>query len=207
MMKFLAAIALALLFLSAPGFAEPPHPERQIVETQDTPPGHPYNVGRSSYDTSQVPLRDYLSSRIDAIRSELIDRMNERDVRYSQRFDAQQQALQAALQAAKEAVANALSAAKEAVDKAELSINERLKLTNELRGTVEDQRNTFATKETLNLIDEKVSVLENRLNEMRASTEGANNLWGYIIGAIGIVLIIGNFVLNARRDQRTTKAR
>lgn len=232
MMKLLAALALALLFLSAPVFAEPAElnrqtesvtPERQKVETShtlDTPPGYPYNIGGRAADPSLVPLRDYLSSRIDQLRSELLDRielldrqqsqlLDERDRQYAQRFGAQQEAVQAALQAAKEAVANALSAAKEAVTKAEDASNKRFEGVNEFRKSLDDlsrlQMPRSEAEAIFGTLNEKVANLTSRLDNLRSQGQGASELWGWIIGGIGLLLILGNFVLNARRDQRPTK--
>lgn len=235
-MQFFTALALALLFLSAPGFAEPADmdrqtesvtPERQKVETShtlDTPPGYPYNIGgRSSPDSlAQVPLRDYLSSRIDQLRSELLDRielldrqqsqlLDERDRQYAQRFGAQQEALQAALQAAEKAVANALSAAKEAVLKAEDASKDKFAGINEIRGSLNDvirlQMPRLEAEARFNGIDAKLIVLERRLDAITSSSQGATETWALIGGAVLLLLALGTFAMTVRRDQRNTKVR
>lgn len=238
-MQLLMALVLALLFLSAPGFAEPAginrqteaiKPERQRVETSDTPdvpPGYPYNVGQQVFGASQgapqgtqVPLRDYLSSRIDQLRSELLDRielldrqqsqlLDERDRQYAQRFGAQQEAVQAALQAAKEAVANALSAAKEAVLKAEDASNKRFEGVNEFRQALNDlgrlQMPRQEAEAIFETIDEKVARLTSRLDAINNSNQGATETWALIGGGVLFLLAVGTFVMTARRDQRAAK--
>lgn len=162
-MKFLAALALALLFLSAPGFAEPAQPERQVVQTQDTPPGHPYNVGRT--DTSQVSLRDFLSSRIDQVEQQLLRLLDERDRQYAQRFEAQQKALADALAASKESGAKELQATKE----------------------------------------QAASALMASEKALIKAEDASNKTWA-LVGAVVLLLIsVGTFVINVRRDQKATK--
>lgn len=214
-MRLLAALALALLFLSASGLAEP----QQLVQTtQETPVGHPYNVGRTAYE--QVPLRDDLSARIDQLRSEMLDRiesldrqqrqlLDERDRQYAQRFAAQQEAVQAALQAAKEAVANALSAAKEAVLKAEDASNKRFEGVNEFRQALNDlsrlQMPRAEAEAVLGTMNEKIGALTSRLDAINNSNQGATETWALIGGGVLFLLAVGTFVMNTRRDQKATK--
>lgn len=140
----------------------------------------------SSDPAASIPLRDYLSSRVD----QLQQLMDERDRQYAQRFAAQQEAVQAALQAAKEAVANALSAAKEAVTKAEDASNKRFEGVNEFRQSLDDlsrlQMPRAEAEARFDGIEEKVSGVVSRLDNRQSSGEGASTLWGYIAGAAGL---------------------
>lgn len=71
--------------------------------------------------------------------------MNERDVRYGQRFDWER-AHNAALRATdREAIEKALNAAQTAVDKSERAQELRNQVSNEFRQTLADQANTFWT--------------------------------------------------------------
>jgi len=72
----------------------------------------------------------------DTLRAHVVAILNERDRRYQQRFDAQEQAMSAAL-----------TAAKEAVDKAEAAIGERLTLLNEFRAQSKDEQGKFITRQ------------------------------------------------------------
>lgn len=118
-------------------------------------------------------------SLLDHIRSLLL----QMDLRYQQRFDAQQKALDAALLAAKEAVQTALLAAKEAVIKAEVATENRLTLLNELRSGV-------ATKEQMEAMAERLADLKERLDRLEGRSGGASALWGYIVGAAGVVAAV-----------------
>lgn len=203
--KWLLAALLALLFLAAPGLADPA-PVAEVVE--DLPRGYPYNTGRAA-DTSQVPLRDFLSSRMDQLEHQLLRLLDERDRQYAQRFAAQQEALQAALQAAEKAVANALSAAKEAVLKAEEASKDKFAGINELRGSLNDvirlQMPRLEAEARFNGIDEKLRAVEARVEAITNSNQGANETWALIGGGVLLLLALGTFAMTIRRDQRAVR--
>lgn len=71
--------------------------------------------------------------------SHLSSLINERDLRYQQRFTDQDRAVSAALAAQEKAVAAALSAAERAVLKAEAAAERRFESQNEFRGQLSDQ--------------------------------------------------------------------
>ncbi len=154
-------------------------------------------VDTITQSSGDVSLRDYTSARIDHIEKIL----DERDRRYAQRFEAQQQALNAALQAAKEGTANALAAAKEAVNKAEEASNKRFDSVNEFRQTLTDQSTTFMSKPEANA---RLKSLEDDVTRISARNEGANNLWAYIAGAILLVISIGGFALNVAKRKESS---
>lgn len=114
--------------------------------------------------------------------------MDERDVRYQQRYEAQQKALDAALLAAKEAVQAALTAAKAAVDKAELSADKRLELLNELRTGV-------ATVEQLEAMDKVVTSLSKRIDMAEGRTTGKGVMWGYLVAGAGVLAAVLSLIL------------
>jgi predicted nucleic acid-binding Zn-ribbon protein len=72
--------------------------------------------------------------------------LDERDTRYHQRFEAQQEALAAALLAQKEAVLTAMIAAEKAVAKAEAATEKRFESVNEFRGQLADQAATLMSR-------------------------------------------------------------
>jgi len=109
------------------------------------------------------------------------------DLRYQQRFDAQQKALDAALLAAKEAVQTALLAAKEAVIKAEVATENRLTLLNELRSGV-------ATKEQLESAADRLADLKERLDKLEGRSTGASQLWAWLVAAVGAAVAVAAFV-------------
>ncbi|MET0915742.1 MAG: hypothetical protein ABWY81_06035 [Jiangellaceae bacterium] len=108
------------------------------------------------------------------------DLSDERDLRYQQRFDAQNQALEAARMSIKEGV-----------EKAELSVNDRLTLLNELRTGV-------ATSEQLEALDKLLSALSERVLSLEAEKLGARQLVTRVYAGIGAaVALIGVIVLFA----------
>lgn len=116
----------------------------------------------------------------------------ESDLRYQQRYDAQQKALDAALLAAKEAVQAALAAAKEAVVKAELSADKRLELLNELRTGV-------ATTEQLEALEKVVTELGKRIDRSEGHSQGLGAGWGYLLAVIGAVAAVIAVVVSLTR--------
>jgi hypothetical protein len=105
------------------------------------------------------------------------------DLRYQQRYDAQNKALDAALLAAKEAVQTALLAAKEAVIKAEVATENRLTLLNELRAGV-------ATREQIDGLTERQSDLKERLDRIEGKNSGIGSSWSILIGAISVIATV-----------------
>ena len=193
MRRFLLAAFLALaLPVAAMAQAPPSEP--------DVPDGAPYRSGSDSNAT--VSIRDFLSSRIDHLRVEFLGLMDERDRRYAQRFDAQQEAVGAALQSAKEAVANALSAAKEAVIKAETAVEKRFESVNEFRQTLTDQSLTFMNKDAAEIrfkgLEGKIDEVAKRLDAIRSQEVGAGSLWGILLGIAGLIGVIFGVLAFAR---------
>lgn len=190
------ALIFALAFLASGALAQD-LPGGYSPPIADTPVGAPYNTAeRSRYDT--VSVRDYLSSRIDQLRIEILDRIeqidraqtriiDERDRQYSQRFAAQQAAVEAAL-----------SSAKEAVDKAESASNERFAGVNEFRATLSDQAQRLASKESVESLDGRIDNLTQRLDRISGTGEGANALWvwqlGFVVAAAVVIGLVLNFV-------------
>ena len=135
---------------------------------------------------AQAPTPDMTIRELYAI-------IQEREKAQEQRFGDLQKALVAAL-----------GAVKEATEKSETSINERLKLINELRNTMQDLIKTFATLAVVDArfkaLEEKLGVVETRQNAMASRSEGAVTLWGYIIGALGVLVAVAMFF--RRRSER-----
>jgi hypothetical protein len=100
----------------------------------------------------------------------------EADLRYQQRFDAQNTALDAARVAAKEGVTTALIAAEKAVTKAEVATENRLTLLNELRSGV-------ATKEQMDALAERVSDAKERLDKLEGRATGFSASWAILVAA------------------------
>ncbi len=130
---------------------------------------------------------------LETLREYLLTLIAANEVKYSERFEAsqrainaaflaQQTAMQTALTAQKTAVDIALGAADRAVTKAEIAAEKRFESVNEFRSTLSDQQNTFMPRgETTALfksMDEKISGIQsncdNKLEAIRASFEKNN---------------------------------
>ena len=107
--------------------------------------------------------------------------IDERDVRYQQRFDAQEQAMQAAL-----------VATREAITKAEAATNARLALLNEFRAQAEQQAKDYPRVETVNArfgaLEKDFAGLVARIERREGHSGGLNAGWGYLAGALGIAI-------------------
>lgn len=209
LMMPLSAAALAQTQTQTQTPADPRETRAPTQSTTDPPLGFPYNTGNGGV-SAEVPLRDFLSSRQDQQRAELIERIeslsrhmqqiiDERDRQYAQRFAAQQDAVEAALASQKELSAQALAAAKEAVDKAEGAANDRFNSVNEFRSTLSDQASNFVNKSTaearFNALEEKVNSVYDRLNASQNKVEGSANAWGGIITVISVLIAAGGLVV------------
>lgn len=114
--------------------------------------------------------------------------IDERDLRYTQRFNDQALAVQAAL-----------AAAEKAVLKAEGASDKRFESVNEFRGQLKDQAATFMPRTEAGV---RFSTIEKQLGDMQAAmtresgrAEGANWLWGLMLGvgglAVGLISAFG----------------
>lgn len=220
-MRFLAGLILVGLLAITPAVAAPQTAQMAQAaqagpSTPDEPIGAPYRVGETN--NAQVPLRDFLSSRIDSLRTEILDRMDERDRRYGVEFNALRNKLLDDVQSVKDTSSAALASASIAVNKAEAATKERLDLQNEFRGTLEDSNKTYAPKaemesrfkgldesitrrfETL----EKVTVSNSsRLDAITSRGEGQSGVIAAIGIGLGILIAAGGLFLNfSRRPQR-----
>lgn len=123
-----------------------------------------------------------LKAQLKALR-ELI---NERDLRYGQRF-----------QAAQEAVSAALAAAKEAVTKAESANERRFESVNEFRAALTDQSGKMITRFEA---DTRFKALEDHQSQQRGAVKSSDSTRTMIFAvlSVGIPLllaIVGGFVV------------
>lgn len=98
--------------------------------------------------------------------------LDERDLRYQQRFEAQMLAINAALLAAKEAVI-----------KAEVATGNKFESVNEFRKTLSDQAGTFTARTEFSSLKERMD-----RNEGKGSMAGV--VWGGFIAVAGIAVAI-----------------
>ena len=106
---------------------------------------------------------------------------------------------EAAIAAQDKAVQIAMIASEKAVVKAEIAAEKRFESVNEFRGQLTDQAATFlARTEYLTAhqsLTEKIGDLGARLERIEGAKTGGRELWGYIVGAIGVAAAILALVL------------
>lgn len=106
--------------------------------------------------------------------------MDERDERYKQRSEFQD-----------EAVNTAMAASKEAILKAEAATDKRLESLNEIKAMSLDQASTFARKTEVNLITDalgkRLDGVEDGMNRRVSTGAGMEKAWGYVIGVLGVL--------------------
>jgi hypothetical protein len=107
---------------------------------------------------------------VDTIRAHFEAVLAERDLRYQQRFDAQEKALDAALASAEKQVNQALTSAQQAVDKAEAAAERRFASVNEFRAQLGDQVRTFAPRE---YVDSQLQAVSQRLVDLADARQAA----------------------------------
>jgi hypothetical protein len=123
----------------------------------------------------------------------------EMDLRYQQRFEGQNKAVDTALVAAGEAVTVALMAAEKAVAKAEVAAERRFDWVREFRITCEEviahQIPRSEAEQQLNRLQAEIDELKLHDESRTGRSAGARSLWGYAIGAVGLMTaIVGMFV-------------
>jgi hypothetical protein len=105
--------------------------------------------------------------------------LSEMNLRYEQRFAAQEHATRAAL-----------ASAQLAVDKAEVNNEKWRGQANEWRGTMDDREKNFARRESLEAVEKKVDELES-LRDIASGKASQNSVIGaYVLSAIGLLVII-----------------
>ena len=128
--------------------------------------------------------------------------MNERDIRYQQRFEAQQKALQDALLAAEKAVSTAMASADRAVLKAENAAEKRFEGVNEFRATLADQAARLMPRQesevALAAIREKVDTALTRVNTIESSKHGATDNTKMLLAALGSAVAVAGLFLALR---------
>lgn len=122
---------------------------------------------------------------------ELID---ERDLRYQQRYDASDKALTAALLAADRAVQAAMIAAKDAVTKAEMSADKRFELLNELRTGVATTDQVDALAKLIDGLTHRLDMAEGRHAGIKDNRTGIYAAIAALGVAISIVVVVINLL-------------
>ena len=152
--------------------------------------------------------------RVDDLRKTELRRIDDKidasDVRYQIQFNSAKEAISIALIAQEKAVAAALDGTRESINKADITTDKRFDLLSE---KIDGVMNVLNKNSGERVIYVTHADLANEMEKLRTSFEsmlrpvvtfmnsqtgkgvGANQLWGYIIGAIGLlatVLAIAN---------------
>lgn len=142
---------------------------------------------------------DLQVSHVSKISNAGIERLEER---IDRKYDALENIRNISFTAAQDAVNTALQATKEAIGKSETATEKRFDSVNEFRKTLADQTASFIPRAEIEAsfknfqdkLEALSSVYNNRLNDLKESRDihigtgdGKNQLWGYIIGAAGLV--------------------
>jgi hypothetical protein len=113
-----------------------------------------------SFNSEAVTTQQYPDGSISHLREIIQDN----DLRYEQRFMAQESANALALAAQKEALSTALSAQKEASAKSEISAEQHFKS-----------------------LSDQLTLLQQRVDQSYGKDVGGSNLWGYLVAGISLL--------------------
>jgi hypothetical protein len=126
-------------------------------------------MGRHSAPGAAVSVLDHINARL-----------AEMDLRYTQRHDAAQKAVEAAL-----------AAAEKAVGKAEIAATRRFEAVNEFRGQLADQAGRFLTRDEYEArhqsLAERIAAIKEIVDKDTGRGTGLQSGWGYLIGAVGLI--------------------
>lgn len=110
------------------------------------------------------------------------------DVRYEQRFLAQEKAVREALASQEKAVVAALTAAEKAVLVAERNAEEWRKGANEWRGSMNDREKNFASRTEL-------GALKERIDKQEGVGKGSHDAWAWLFAGIsGLAAIVASVI-------------
>ena len=119
------------------------------------------------------------------------------DLRYEQRFRAQETAT-AAFVAQEKAIAAALAAVKEATERSAAAFESRMANTNEWRQSVDDKDRLFMPRKEAEAISEalkeKVETMTVSFREQRSNSSGVSVGWAMAVGVVGLIGIIVSVV-------------
>ena len=142
---------------------------------------------------------------IDTVKAHLERLIQEEGAYRDERFRASDKAVESALIQADKAVQAALLAAEKAVNKAETAAEKRFESVNEFRAQLADQASTFmprteaesrsaALAEKTDDLGARVDGLAARVDKAEGTTKGSQVLFGYAVGAMGVLVGLGGLI-------------
>lgn len=86
-----------------------------------------------------------------------------------------------------------------AVEKANIANDKRFESVNEFRATLSDQQKDFLTRNEYSrahndLLNQVIS-LNSRMDKKEGESTGINDVWGWIVGAIGLLIAIAGIIV------------
>ena len=161
----------------------------------------------TTHEWTVETLREYLIALVDSNDRKYSDRFMASQDAVNAAFITQQTAMQTALVAQKLAVDTALAAADRAVAKAEIATEKRFEAVNEFRAVLTSQQVTFVTHNEVNLmmrtLTEKVDLNTKGIADMQTAV--ANNIgqksgikesWVYVLGGVSILTLVASVILH-----------
>jgi len=117
------------------------------------------------------------------------------------RFHAAERAVETRFVAQEKAVGAALEAADRAVTKAEAATERRLEGMNEFRAALSDNSRILMpraeSEARITSVSDRVEELIKRMDAKDGRSAGRSDVWGWIFGAIGLILAFGVLLLKA----------
>jgi hypothetical protein len=150
-------------------------------------------------------MREIMGQAFTYIKANVDIRFQESDLRYQQRFDGQQKALQDALSSAEKAVNAALAAADRAVLKAETAAEKRFEAVNEFRAVLSNQSATLMPRTEVDAqfksVTEKIDDLKARFDRGEGVIRGGGDTrtqarldMGTVISILSMIIAAGALV-------------
>lgn len=150
-------------------------------------------------------LHAHIQTQINDLRRALDERYATQTKAVDAAFSAAEIARQTARIEDQRAVATALLSAEKAVTKAEIAAEKRFESVNEFRAQLADQAATFvsrteaeayrlATEAKIETIKDLLDKLEKRMDLNQGKSAGSASTIGYAVTAIGVLILIINFV-------------
>jgi hypothetical protein len=74
--------------------------------------------------------------------------------------------------------------------RSDVVLNDRFASVNEFRSALSDQTRTFISRTEYSLMSDRIDKIEARINTSEGKSSGINAGWGYLVGAIGVVIAV-----------------
>ena len=133
---------------------------------------------------------------IETLKEFVDDRFRLIEERITREGGQQKQEVAAALAAQKENTSAAFASSEKAIIKAEVASEKRFESVNEFRATLADQQRSLMPRAEAELrmgtMERDLAQLKSAGVERRGQSTGMNQLWGYIVGGIGLALAIAS---------------